>query len=59
MAKTYLELDNHKIKFYGKLNFLKIEFQNRDNKGKSPFSPIIACQILLLNLKGTQRTSGS
>ena len=30
VVKTYLELDNHKIKFYGKLDFLKIEFQNKD-----------------------------
>ena len=28
--KTYLELDNHKIKFYVKFDFLKIEFQNKD-----------------------------
>ena len=30
MAKTYLELDNHKIKFYVKFDFFKIEFQNKD-----------------------------
>ena len=30
VAKTYPELNNHKIKFYGKLDFLKIEFQNKD-----------------------------
>ena len=30
VVKTYLALDNHKIKFYGKLDFLKIEFQNND-----------------------------
>ena len=29
MAKTYLELDNHKIEFYGKLDFLKIEFYKK------------------------------
>ena len=29
MAKTYLELDNHKIEFYEKRDFFKIEFHGK------------------------------